>query len=47
MFVAEYESFLIDDEPKYNVFELDDLWSITNYLIGSTSKSDSLPTSLE
>ena len=24
MFAAEYESFLIDDEPKYDVFEFDD-----------------------
>ena len=47
MFATEYESFLIDDEPKYNVFELDDLCSSTNCLIGFASKSDSPLTSLE
>ena len=25
MFAAEYESFLIDDEPEYDVFQFDDL----------------------
>ena len=25
MFVAEYDSFLIDDEPEYDAFQFDDL----------------------
>jgi len=40
IFVTEYESFLIDDESKYDVFEFDDLCCAADYLIASTSDSD-------
>ena len=39
MFAAEYESFLVDDEPKYDVFEFDDLCSTANCLLTDVSKS--------
>ena len=48
MFIAEYESFLIDDELEYNVFEFDDLCSAVVCLLIAISefdrKSISLPT---
>ena len=31
LFAAEYESFLIDDEPEYDVFQFDDLYSCLLY----------------
>jgi len=47
MFAAERKPFLIDDEPKYDVFKFDDLCSATNYLLApisqSAHKSISLP----
>jgi len=39
MFVAEYESFLVDDEPEYKVFEFDDLCSTADSLLVSVLKS--------
>ena len=47
MFAADYESFLIDDEPQNNVFEFDELCSTVNYLIGSASEFDSPSNSLK
>ena len=35
MFVAEYESFLINDELEYDVLEFNDLYSVTDCLIAS------------
>ena len=39
MFAAEYESFLLNDEPEYDVLEFDDLCSTTDYLLTAVSKS--------
>ena len=47
MFIAKYESLLMDDEPEYNVFEFDDLCSAANFLMASTSKFDSLSASIK
>ena len=47
MFAAKYESFLIDDEPEYNVFQFDEMCSSYECVISSISKSDFPPTSLE
>ena len=41
MFAAEYESFLSGDEPKYDVFEFDDLCSFADCLLTNDSKSAS------
>jgi len=38
-FPTEYESFLIDDEPEYDVFEFDDLCSTVDYLLTAVYKS--------
>jgi len=38
MFATDYESFLMDDEPEYDVFEFDDLCSMANYLLASISE---------
>ena len=38
MFAAERKPFLIDDEPKYDVFESDDLCSTADCLLVSASK---------
>jgi len=38
VFATEYESFLIDDELEYDVFEFDDLCSTTNCLLIAISK---------
>ena len=40
MCVADYEYFLINDEPEYNVFEFDDLCSISKSLLASTTEFD-------
>jgi len=47
MFAAEYESFLIDDEPKYDVFQFDDLCSASECVISSASEPDSTSMSLD
>jgi len=47
MFAIECESFLIDNEHKYNVPQFHDLCFTSNYLISSVSKCDSPPASLE
>jgi len=39
MFAVEYESFLVNDEPEYDVFEFDDLCSTADYLLTVVSKS--------
>ena len=39
IFATEYESFLIDDEPEYDVFEFDDLYSPADCLLIAVSKS--------
>ena len=36
---TEYESFLIDDEPEYDVFEFDDLCSTANCLLTAVYES--------
>ena len=33
MFAAEDECFLTDNEPKFDVFEFDDLCCVTDYLV--------------
>jgi len=38
VFATEYESFLINDEPAYDVFEFDDLCSTTDYLLTAVSE---------
>ena len=47
IFAIEYESFLIDDESKYDMFEFDDLCSAVACLIASTSEFDSPLASLK
>jgi len=37
--ITEYESFLIDDEPEYNVFEFDDLCATADCLLTTMSES--------
>ena len=39
VFATGYESFLINDEPKYDVFELDDLYSTADCLLTTVSES--------
>jgi len=39
VFATKYESFLIDNEPEYDVFEFDDLCSTTNFLRTPISES--------
>jgi len=39
MFTVEYESFLIDDEPEYDVFEFDELCSVADCLFTNVSES--------
>jgi len=41
VFATEYESFLVDDKPEYDVFEFDDLYSTANCLLIVVSKSTS------
>jgi len=48
--VAEYKSFIMNDEPGYDVFEFDDLCSTRDYLLNVASKSAAIsisPPSLE
>ena len=40
---AEYEPFLIDKEPEYDVFKFDDLCFFTDCLLASTATSKSVP----
>jgi len=51
IFAVDYESFLMDEEPNYDLFKFDDLCSTIDCLIASTSEStsesDSPLTSLE
>jgi len=47
MFAAEYESFLIDDEPEYDVFQFDDLCSASECAISSTFEHNSPSASLD
>ena len=47
MFAAEYELFLIDDEPEYDVFQSDDLCSASECVISSASEYDSPSSSLD
>ena len=46
MFALKYESFLINDEPEYDVFEFDDLCFTTNCMLDYTSESTSEVVSL-
>ena len=39
MFAAEYESFLVNDEPEYDVFEFDDWYSTADCLLTAVSES--------
>jgi len=39
MLAVEYESFLIDDEPEYDVFKSDDLCYAVDCLLTDTSES--------
>jgi len=39
MFAIEYESFLVNDEPEYDVFEFDDLCSTADCLLTAVSES--------
>jgi len=39
VFTVEYQSFLIIDEPEYDVFEFDDLYSVADYLLTTVSES--------
>jgi len=39
MFIAEYESLLVNDEHEYDVFEFDDLCSTTDCLLTAVSES--------
>ena len=41
IFAAEYESFLIDEELEYDVFQFDDLYSTVDCLLATVSKSAS------
>ena len=47
MFTIKYESFSIDDEFKYDVFEFDDLCYAVDCLIAFASESNSPPASLQ
>ena len=47
MFVTEYESFFLNDELEYDVFQLDDLCFASKCAIPSTSKLDFPSTSLD
>ena len=46
MFATEYESFLIDDEPKYSLFEFNDLCFASECLIAFAIESNLPPASL-
>jgi len=46
MFVVEYESFLINDKPKNDVFQFDALCSASKCLIASTFEFDCSSTEL-
>jgi len=39
MFVAKYGSFLVNNEPEYDVFEFDDLCSTTDCLLTDVAES--------
>ena len=39
VFAAEHESFLVDDDPKCDVFEFNDLCSADDYLLTAFSES--------
>ena len=39
VFVVEYESFLVNDEPEYDAFEFDDLCSTADCLLTAASES--------
>ena len=41
VFAVEYESFLVNNEPKYDAFEFDDLYSIADCLLTAASESAS------
>jgi len=43
VFAAEYESFLVNDEPEYDAFEFDDLYSIGDCFITAASETISRP----
>jgi len=45
VFAAEYESFLVNDEPEYDIFEFDVLCSTADGLLTTASKStvESIP----
>ena len=45
MFAAKYESFLMNDEPEYDVLELDDLCSSPDYLLATIAEFASNPIS--
>ena len=47
MFAIEYDSFLIDDKPQYDVFKLDDFCSAVECLITFAFEFDSPPSSFE
>ena len=40
VFATEYESFLINDEPEYDVFEFNDLCSLADCLLTTVSEFD-------
>ena len=39
MIDIEYESFLVNDEPEYDAFEFDDLYSTVDCLLTAASES--------
>ena len=41
VFDVEYESFLVNDEPEYDAFEFDDLYSTGDCLLIAASESAS------
>ena len=41
VFAVEYESFLVNDEPEYDAFKSDDLYSTTDCLLTAASESAS------
>ena len=47
MFTNEYDCFLIDDGPEYDMFEFDDFCTAVEGLIASATKFDSTSASLE
>ena len=44
VFAIEYEPFLVNDEPKYDAFEFDDLCSTVDCLLPAASETVSPPT---